>query len=133
MADYFLDTNHASVMMASPSLMLTWFQRTQNIDSRFGISMTTLAELYFAVYASQFRARNLMRLQKLLGGLRLWEFDRAAAEEFGKIREELKVKGRPIPPLDIQIAAVARVNRLIVLTADRHFSHVDKLSINNWL
>jgi predicted nucleic acid-binding protein len=46
---------------------------------------------------------------------------------------EQKTKGRPIPPIDAQIAAVARLRNLTVLTADHHFQYVDRLTIENWL
>ena len=75
----------------------------------FGISMTVLAELFVSVYLGQRRQRNREKLTELLNTLALWPFDRMAAEEFGKIQAEQRAKGRPIPPLDIQIAAVARV------------------------
>ena len=63
----------------------------------------------------------------------MWEYDQAAAEEFGRIQAEQKRKGYPIPPTDAQIAAVARQQNLIVLTDDRHFSFVDNLQIENWI
>jgi len=63
----------------------------------------------------------------------LWPFDAAAFEEFGRIRAEQKAKGRPIPPTDAQIAAVARLRGLTVLTADQHFREVSSLAVENWL
>lgn len=92
-----------------------------------------LGELYYAIYASQRREENLERLGDLLEALILWPFDQLAAEEFGRIQAEQKAKGRPIPPLDAQIAAVARVHDLVLLTADHHFELVDGLVVENWL
>jgi predicted nucleic acid-binding protein len=46
--------------------------------------------------------------------------------------EEIQVT-YPIPPLDAQIAAVARVHGLVVLTADHHFENLDRVSRENWL
>lgn len=132
MVNYLLDTNHASRLMAKePSFVL----RVQQLSatSNLGISMTVLAELYFAVYASQYRARNLTQLHSLVDRVSVWSFDRMAAEEFGKIQAEQKAKGRPIPAMDAQIAAVARVNRFTLLTADRHFQYIEYLSTENWL
>ncbi len=63
----------------------------------------------------------------------LWPFDSLVAEEFGRIMAEQKGKGRPIPPLDAQIAAVARRYHLVLLTADRHFAFVIGVVIENWL
>jgi len=60
-------------------------------------------------------------------------FDTESAEEYGRIRAEQRKKGRPIPGTDAQIAAVARLHGLTVLSADRHFTYVDALSVENWL
>lgn len=41
--------------------------------------------------------------------------------------------GRPIPDVDVQIAAIARANQLVLLTADAHFEQVSGLQVENWL
>lgn len=132
MTDYLLDTNHASWLMARQEFFVSRINQAQTDGDVFGISITVLAELYFAVYASVRRSENLRRLQTLVGVLEVWPFDGLAAEEFGRIQAEQKSKGRPIPPLDAQIAAVARVNDLILLTDDRHMTFIDGISIENW-
>lgn len=62
----------------------------------------------------------------------VWPFDELAAETLGIIRAEQEATGRPIPPLDVQIAAVARARGLVLLTADRHFQFVAGLAVENW-
>ena len=57
---------------------------------RFGLSITVLGELYYAVYASRHREENLQRLRGLLNALVLWPFDELAAEAFGAIQAEQK-------------------------------------------
>jgi tRNA(fMet)-specific endonuclease VapC len=57
----------------------------------------------------------------------------AVAEEYGRIKAELKTKGRPIPGTDAQIAAAARLHELTVLSTDRHFQYVDNLQVESWL
>jgi len=133
MAKYLLDTNHASRVMAQDELITARVQQARFSGDQFGISMTVLAELYYAVYASQRRQENLRRLQGLVGALILWPFDELAAEAFGIIQAEQKASGRPIPPLDAQIAAVARTHGLAVLTADQHFQFIAGLAVQNWL
>ena len=133
MASYLLDTNHASRLLSKDALFLEKIQQLTESGSDFGISMTVLGELYYAVYASQRRKSNLERLNTLLTAMHIYPFDQAAAEVFGDIQAGQKAKGRPIPPLDAQIAAVARVQQLTLLTADRHFSFVDDLQTENWL
>jgi tRNA(fMet)-specific endonuclease VapC len=133
MTDYLLDTNHASKLMAKEEAITSRIRQAQTMGDRFGLPITVLAELYYAVYASQRRRENLRRLQGLLDALILWPFNEMAAEVFGAIQAEQKAKGRPVPPLDVQVAAVARIHRLTLLTADRHFQFIDQLTTQNWL
>lgn len=133
MADYLLDTNHASRLMALDEPITSLVSQAWGQGHRFGISVSVLGELYFAVYASKRQAENMERLHRLIDALLLWPFDAESAEEYGRIQAEQRAKGRPIPSLDAQIAAVARRYGLVVLTADRHFSWVDGLIAENWL
>jgi len=130
--NYLLDTNHASWLMAQQDPFVARLPQAQAAGDRFGISVTVLGELYYAVYASQRRAENLRRLQSLVEALLLWPFDALAAQEFGRIQAGQKAEDRPIPPLDAQIAAVARVNSLILLTDDQHFALVDGITLESW-
>jgi len=133
MANYLLDTNHASRLMAQEEPIASRVRQAAAGGDQFGISATILGELYFAAYASQHREQNLSRLQALSSALIIWPFDESAAETFGRIQAEQKAAGQPVPPLDAQIAAVARIHGLTVLTADRHFQFITGLSIENWI
>lgn len=95
--------------------------------------MTILGELYYAAYASRRKKENLARLKAFLNSVILWEYNHPAAEEFGRIQAEQKAKGKPIPPSDAQIAAVARLHNLTILSDNRHLTFVSNLSVDNWL
>lgn len=131
--DYLLDTNHASKILEGNKPLSLRVLALKNSGSRFSISMSILGELFFAVYASKRREKNLQQLKSFLEDVVLWNYDIAAAEEFGKIQAERKAKGKPIPSIDAQIAAVARIHNVTVLTTDQHFNFVDGMSIDNWL
>jgi len=133
MASYLLDTNHASRLMAQEEPMASRVRQAAAGGDQFGISVTVLGELYFAAYASHRREQNLSRLQALSNTLIIWPFDESAAQTFGRIQAEQKAAGHPVPPLDTQIAAVARVHGLTVLTADHHFQLIPGLNIENWV
>ncbi len=77
--------------------------------------------------------QNAADLRRLLRRFDRYEFGAKAAEEFGRIRTELRRIGRPIPSIDVQIAAIARLHNLTLLTADAHFADVQGLKIQNWL
>jgi tRNA(fMet)-specific endonuclease VapC len=133
MTAYLIDTNHATAIMGgSPELNEILVQRKDSGDT-FAISVTILSELYFAAYASTRQESNLANIRRLLTHIPVLPFDTESAEEYGRIRAEQRKKGRPIPGTDAQIAAVARLHGLTVLSADRHFTYVDALSVENWL
>ncbi len=85
------------------------------------------------VFNSRRVAENARDLEDLLKRFTVWEYDAPSAVEFGRIQTELRRMGRPIPGIDAQIAAIARLHNLTVLSADRHFSYVPNLSVENWL
>ena len=133
MIDWLLDTNHASKLMAGAPPITDRVRFAHSAGERFGLSMTAVGELYYAVFASHRQEENLRRLERLLEALIIWPFDEDAARMFGQIQAKQKAAGRPIPPLDAQIASVARVHGLRLLTADQHFQLVAGLVIENWL
>lgn len=131
--DYLLDTNHASRLLEGNNSISTRINTLKNSGSGFGISISILGELFFAVYASRRKDENLHQLKDFLDDVIIWDYDIPAAEEFGKIQAEQKAKGKPIPSIDAQIAAVARIHNLTILTADEHFDFVDGIKAENWL
>lgn len=60
-------------------------------------------------------------------------FDDVAALEYGRIRARLEQAGTPIGPYDMQIAAIAIVHGLIVITHNTaEFSRIGGLRIEDW-
>ena len=133
MTAYLLDTSHAVRVMAGRGELDGMLARRGQPDDRFFISVTILSELYFAAYASRRQVQNLQSINRLLDRIPLLDFDLLAAEECGRIRAELKAKGRPIPGTDAQIAPVARMHNLVVPSTDQHFQYIDNLKVHSWL
>lgn len=60
-------------------------------------------------------------------------FDGNAAAVYGRIRARLEASGTPIGPNDLQIAAIALANDLILVTHNtREFSRVEGLRLEDW-
>ena len=60
-------------------------------------------------------------------------FDDEASDIFGNIRAQLEKKGEPIGPFDLQIASIALLNNLILVTHNtKEFSRIKKLKIEDW-
>ncbi len=53
--------------------------------------------------------------------------DTQTARHHGRIKNQLRAKGRPLPENDLRIAAVARQHALTLVTRDKHFSEIDDL------
>lgn len=51
------------------------------------------------------------------------------AQKYGKIKNNLREKGQPIPENDIWIAAIAQQYDLTLVTNDTHFNVVENLRI----
>ena len=91
------------------------------------------AELAYGAAKSQTPAVSAAKQQAFLRPYATLPFDDAAAQEFGRIRSVLDAAGTPIGPYDMQIAAIALVHGLIVVTHNvREFSRVPGLQIEDW-
>jgi tRNA(fMet)-specific endonuclease VapC len=100
---------------------------------RVGTCLPVVGELFDGVEGSKTRERNRERLIRALSRLPCWPFDRAAAEEFGRISAELRSRGRLIGPIDMQIAAIAlSMGNTIVVTTDSDLAAVPELTVENW-
>jgi tRNA(fMet)-specific endonuclease VapC len=128
---YLLDTNHASGL----------FRKLPNLQARVGsatgdaflLCQPSIGELWFMVFNSSRVAENERDLLRFLETFDHQQYDASAAIEFGRIKSELRRIGRPIPDVDVQIAAVTKAHGLTLLTADAHFAFVEDLQLDNWL
>lgn len=60
-------------------------------------------------------------------------YDEVAAAWHGRERARLEALGRPAPYVDAQIAAIAHVNDLVLVTANaRDFARFRDLKVENW-
>ena len=90
-------------------------------------------ELYYGAYRSSRQEANLTGLVVFFSEFVSLPFDGQAAEICGQIRAQLAALGTPIGPYDVQIAAIALVNNLMLVTHNtREFSRVEGLQIEDW-
>ena len=98
------------------------------------LSAITLAELRFGIENGEFRRENQHALTGLLELIQADDFPSAAAREYGEIRTALLVKGRPIGPYDLLIAAHAQhLGATLITNNEREFRRVPGLAVQNWL
>jgi len=97
------------------------------------ISTITQLELYYGAYRSGQREKNLEILERFFIQFTVILLDLEAARIAGRIRAELAARGTPIGPYDIQIAAIALANNLILVTHNTgEFRRVNGLHIEDW-
>lgn len=78
--------------------------------------------------------RILTAIGDLLNDVTVLPFDALCAEEFGKLRGILKQQGVAVSPLDLQVAAVALIHNLTVVTNNtKDFEHIPGLTLVDWL
>lgn len=85
------------------------------------------------VYNSTRVNENIVLMERFLSAFRHLKYGGMAAREWGRIRAEARRRGRPLAGVDAQIAAIAVVNKLILLTDDQDFNGIPGLNIDNWI
>jgi len=129
---YLLDTNAAiALMKGHPAVM----QRVRQVGrSQLRLCAPVAGELWFGVEKSAKVDENRKHVLALLAWLPSLPFDGEAARSCGAIRAYLARQGTPIGPYDLQIAAIALVNDLILVTRNvREFKRVTKLRLEDWV
>lgn len=129
---FMLDTNICIYAIKNrPESVLQALRRHE--AAGIGISSISVAELYFGVEKSG-SAKNRLALQHFLSALEIADFDAAAAESYGRVRQQLEAAGTPIGPLDTQIAAHAlSLGVMLVSNNLREFARIENLSVTNWV
>ena len=90
-------------------------------------------ELFAGALKSTSPERTIAPQKEFFSNFVSLPFDDSAAAVYGGLRAELERAGTPIGPLDMQIAAIALSNNLILVTHNtREFSRVPGLIIEDW-
>src|SRR5690348_13823751 len=130
MTQFLLDTNHFSAVW-SDEIAVT--SRVRSFPAaHMAVAVPAIGELWFMVYNSRREREYRRRPALFLRDFTILDYDQSGAIEFGKIKAKLSRAGHLIPDADIQIAAVARVHGLVLLTADAHFSFVSGITCEDW-
>jgi len=127
-----LDTNIISYWMRGDEAVISRMKTCKPCD--LAISAITIAEIIYGIEKSPSRKEERReKLNLIRSELIVLPFDELAAEEYGVIRSYLESKGIPISERDLQIAAIARSNHLVVVTHNtREFSRIPGLQLEDW-
>jgi len=129
---YLLDTNTCIIYLKGRNLNLK--QRLEAVAiSEIAVCSIVKAELCFGAMKSANPESNFTLQQAFLKQFVSLPFDDLAATTFGVIRSQLETKGTPIGAYDLQIAAIALANNLILVTHNiRGFGRVDGSQVEDW-
>jgi tRNA(fMet)-specific endonuclease VapC len=129
---YLLDTNVCIRLINGTSVTVR--QRLESTNrSDVSVCSVVKAELFYGAIKSRNPGQNLIRYHEFLEPFVSLPFDDEAAIAYGHIRTDLAVKGTPIGPNDLQIAAIALTQNLTLITHNTaEFSRVNDLAIADW-
>ncbi len=125
---YLLDTNIVIALFANEKAVLDGL----NASTEVFIPSIAVGELYFGSYRSGKIRQNLLRVDEFVAKNVILSCDAVTASLYGRTKEKLKQKGKPIPENDVWIAAIAIQYNLVLVTRDAHFREVDGLTIEVW-
>ncbi len=112
---YLLDTNVCIRLLNNSSPAVT--SRLACEQSKNILLCTVVEiELYYGADRSPQMKRNLALLERFFSQFTILPLDEPSARLAGQIRAELAASGTPIGPYDLQIAAIALVNNLVLVT-----------------
>ncbi|MFM6188981.1 MAG: type II toxin-antitoxin system VapC family toxin [Planktothrix sp.] len=129
---YLLDTNLCIIYLKGRNLNLK--QKLESVAiQEIAVCSIVKAELCFGAMKSANPERNFALQQAFLDQFVSLPFDDLAATTFGVIRSQLEIKGTPIGAYDLQIAAIALANNLILVTHNtQEFRRVEGLQVEDW-
>ncbi len=131
---YLLDTNICIYCINGryPQLHDRVLLHHQNIG--VAISAISKAEMYAGSYRRRSPALYRQEQDEFFSYFPSLPFDDAAADVYGRIHAFLRDRGQLMGVADMQIAAIATVNGLTVVTHDiRGFARLSELPIEDWV
>ena len=130
---YILDTNICIYLIKKKPVSV--FNRLSKIKiNDAGISVITLSELEYGAEKSSYPNKNRIALLEFASFFEIYNYDAAAASEYGIIRADLEKRGKVIGSMDMLIAAQARcLNLILVTNNEKEFKRIPGLRIENWV
>jgi tRNA(fMet)-specific endonuclease VapC len=125
---FLLDTNIVIALLEGEDRVVS----NLDVAPEVFISVIVVGELLFGAAKSRRPAENTAKVERFATGRSILPCDLAVARAYGRLRQSLREKGRPIPENDVWIAATAACHELVLVTRDRHFLDVDGLNVAEW-
>lgn len=123
-----LDTNIIIALFSGETEVL---ERLPSLSAVF-VPSIVIGELYYGARKSARFKTNSARIDQFRSSCVILSIDEVTARHYGKLKDHLRSKGRPIPENDIWIASLAEQYRLTLISRDRHFMEIAGLKVEIW-
>ena len=132
MRGYLLDTNQLGKAVRPGSLVRQRITAARKIGEKFGTCIPVLCELEVGILQVNNPAAYRTALARLLREVRIWPIDVVTVTHYGEIRQELRQKGSAMSQVDMMLGALARQMKVTLLSADKDFQALSKISVEDW-
>lgn len=133
MAEYLLDTNHASPLVTVGHPLRKRVMREYRLGHQFYIAVPALTETWFGISIIPRAAQNQAEWNQLSRFISCLTLDETDAKAAASIQLALRQRGRDLKVPDALIAVVALNFDFTLLTTDQDFAPVPGLKTDNWL
>jgi tRNA(fMet)-specific endonuclease VapC len=133
MANYLLDTNHASPLITVGHPLRERILERLDVGDDFAICVPVIAETLFGIGMLPRAKQNRTEWERLKPLLPCYIPDATDAESAADLQISLRRQGWQLETVDALIAALALRYNLTLLTSDKDFEAVPKLQHENWL
>lgn len=126
MSGNLLDTN----------IIIDWFRGDEKTISflnnfDFEIPVIVIGELFYGAENSSKKEKHFEQIKSFIKEVSIINSTNETAKIYASIKSQLKQEGKPIPEIDIWIAAIAIENNKSLVTNDQHFTLIKGLKIIN--
>lgn len=125
---HLLDTNILIALFAGDNRVKDCLADSQVVF----VPSIVLGELYYGAINSRLSESNLRKIEKFEKDALILSIDFRTARIYGKLKNTLKSKGKPIPENDVWIAACALQHNLTLVSRDAHFESINGLDVEKW-
>ena len=122
---FLLDTNIVIALFAGDEHIEKLLKEAEHVL----VPSIVLGELYFGAYNSRMKEENIKRINEFATICPVIGPTAATALEYGRIKNNLKHSGTPIPENDIWIAALASQFDFQIVTRDEHFEKIEGIAL----
>ncbi len=125
-------------VLLDTNIVIALFKKDENVMnslkkvSEVFVSNITIGELFFGAEKSFRKEENINKIEKFIQNIVVLPCNLSTSKIYGKIKNELKRKGNPIPENDIWISATAIQNKLLLISRDKHFEKISNLKTETW-